>query len=1237
MYDNNDIKAAIRKMEQGEFQNMCNKILFSMGYENINQLGSQDESNRTTPGTPDTFILHNGKYILVEYTVQKTSLFSKIKSDIEKCILEISNCNICNAKIIYFHTSSNLKMKSFKALNDMCKKEDIILEIYNIDMIANLLTEKYPLIAKDFLDISIDTLQILSSKDFLDEYNSTASSVKINKKLLFREEEKEKIYTSIINNEITLISGKSGVGKTHIVVDLLINDSERFNEYEIFCIRNRSQELFNDLKKYLKKDKNYVIFIDDINNINAIEQILYFLDPINKLNLKIVATVRDYAKSKVVNRIKEIEEITKRFYDISFVLIEPLSNEQLIEIIKSETKIRSERNIRNILSISKGNARLMMMAVKLLEKETKIKEYTVSDIYEDYYRTMINSISQNNPTIMKTLAIITIVNAIDINDLEHKKIIDLFGIQLGKIKDDMKVLHDNEIIDMIDENIAKISEQCLSNYSLFLSIVVKKEIDLSKLIVLMFSKNKSRLIENINMLVNVFHSEEVLRIINDSVKFVWEKINDFSLSKQDYLESFGRLLELETLDYCIENIKKLKDNSIKNDYYLINNEKNREYPKDKLLNLLSLFKYSNNLKCVINIILEYIKKDNSIIQDVYKLLVNSWRFEEEIHYNNFDIQTTIIEQIWDEFINTKNDDLAYLLLNLFKQYFKISGDYTVENERRSVTIIQYTLCECESLRTLRNKMFDCLICLCKNIKMKEYIIDVLNSLYSSGYGKEKNFKGIIENDKSKIYHIIELFKPFDFKTAIIINEFMKKFDCFKIKYKEIKIDNIVFDFYKLLINNVDDEFNGDHTRKNMQQFISTLNISGIKQYIKQLKFIEEEKLLENDYETNKAISTFLVEAFKEYKANANELLEICIINDVLKNFPISKILEICINNSSYNDVKSILLKHEYNNKHYFLINCYSLINEHDVNEQELQEIMDFISKKIELKSGYNIDLSFLDKYLIVDEQVYPKVIKIIYETYKENLFELSLYTSMLFNKHSKNTPEKLRRVFENNYDILMDLYLLLIQYRKGIDYDGTYFKMFLEINYKLFVDKYLKILKIKNPFYHNDNSLKYIWYESDEIINYTISKILEIEKREKIYLLKQLFFNEKNNYEKEEVYLIKLLKEYANKEDTIIVLFSIIAERSKECRINCFINYLKLNDDYDLFKRLQFESYSWSWSGSEVPIIDSRIEFFTQLMNKIGELGVNYIKHGIYLKRIIDGLELNKKNITRKEFLNDWY
>lgn len=1237
MTDNNDIKIAITKLEQGMFQNMCNKILFMEGYENINQLGSQTVSDRTTPGTPDTFIVNEGEYIFVEYTVQKRGLYNKILEDIEKCLKEITKCKIKNSKILYFHTSSDIKLAQYKSLVDTCEKENVELKIYNIDIIANLLKEKYPLIAKEFLKIEVDTLQILTPESFLEEYNSAISSVKINKGLLFRDDDKLKIIETINNKEITLVSGKSGVGKTHIILDLLINCKKDLKKYKIFCIKNRNQQLFYDLKKYLREKKEYLIFIDDINNINALDQILYFLDPINKLNLKIIATVRDYAKNKVIDKINKIEEETKKYFDIGYIKIEPLNDEQLIEIIKTQTEIKNEMNIRNILSVAQNNTRLMMMACNVLLKDNKRKKYKIEEIYQMYFKEMIYCISKESPDIMKSLAVVSILNAIDINDGDHKKIIDLFKINVPDFKKDLLMLHNNEIVDMIDENIAKVSEQCLSNYSVFLSVVINKDISLSDLIILMFQKNASRLIETINMINNVFYNEDTFKMTEESVKLVWKEVDKYSINKLEFLKCFGQILELETFDYCIESIKGLNINKIDIDYFDIIATRNKEYPKNELLNLLSLFKYSKNLNTVFDIIKEYLKKDNSIIPDLYKLFSCAWGFDDGIYYNDFHIQESIIDFLYN-FAKPFKKDIYYLLLHIIKEYLKLSGDYSKSLKKRTITIVQYTFNENSELRSFRNKMFDILNELCMNSETKMYVQIILKDLYSYGYGEERKLKVVIEKDKEKVYELFEQFNPVDFKMAIVIDNITEKYRKLNINYKEIIIKNKTFKFYKLLVNAIDKNFREEKTKLNIKRIVDSLNTIDIKSCLKEIAIIESEEFLEKDFDVNNAISTFILELFNRPDVNIIEILKYLLKNNITKNISIDPVLKLCIESTSYTEVKEILKENDFSNKFYFMITCYSLVPEDETNEYELEELVSFLSKKVEITKGYSLHLNFLDKYMTIDKNIYPKILRIIYNTYKEDLFVLSLYTSLLFNKYSENSPEKLKKVFSDDYEILISVYLALKKYKDNSDFDGTYFKMFLDINSKDFINQYLSFLIInKSSIYHEDNELKYILDVSDEIIEFVISKIIEIKERYiRVNLLKKLFCKDEKISYKEETYLKKLINEFKNEEEILEDLFLVISDHSNSFKINCICEFLKICNDFEVFKKLRLESYSWSWSGSEVPLLDKRINYFVELNEKIKGLGINYIKHTLYINEIIDGIEERKKCVIKKEFLDDW-
>lgn len=101
-------------------------------------------------------------------------------------------------------------------------------------------------------------------------------------------------------------------------------------------------------------------------------------------------------------------------------------------------------------------------------------------------------------------------------------------------------------------------------------------------------------------------------------------------------------------------------------------------------------------------------------------------------------------------------------------------------------------------------------------------------------------------------------------------------------------------------------------------------------------------------------------------------------------------------------------------------------------------------------------------------------------------------------------------------------------------------------------------------------------------------------------------------------------------------MFIVISNRSKEGRIKCIIELLNINNNYELFEKLQLESHSWSWSGSEIPIIESRIDYFKEILKEIQKLGSDYIKHCMLVTKGIELLEAYKNNTIRDEFLREW-
>jgi hypothetical protein len=197
----------------------------------------------------------------------------------------------------------------------------------------------------------------------------------------------------------------------------------------------------------------------------------------------------------------------------------------------------------------------------------------------------------------------------------------------------------------------------------------------------------------------------------------------------------------------------------------------------------------------------------------------------------------------------------------------------------------------------------------------------------------------------------------------------------------------------------------------------------------------------------------------------------------------------------------------------------------------------------------------------------------------------------------------------------------------------------MNINVDLFINKYIEATPERDSYFSHEgsNCLNHIWKESKTIINIVINKIIKLKNtNKKRKLLREIFTNDEKTFLLQEEYLIKLISENIFQQDTIFLLFDIISEKPENCRINCINQFLINNYDIEYFKNIKLESTFFSWNGSEVPVIENRIEYYTKINENIKKLGIKYINHNVYIEKIINGLQQRKIDVLRREYIEDW-
>src|SRR5690554_3934932 len=269
----NQIENAIYQIEGGMFQKLCDSYISMREKKQITSTGSQDGTNKPIKGTPDSYYTkENGHFVFIEHTTQRSNLLSKINKDIEKCFDEnktgISKDVI--DKIIYCHIDK-LSASEVSQIITLCKKYNCDFENNDVSSISYELAHSYPQIAQDILDIKVETDQIILPERFVSIKSQT---ITLENDFYCREEEINEIKEALNINDIILISGEAGTGKTRIAIEIISIFRSEYPTFFCCCIENRKVPIYEDFLLLYKTKKKILILIDDANRLAQLEPIL---------------------------------------------------------------------------------------------------------------------------------------------------------------------------------------------------------------------------------------------------------------------------------------------------------------------------------------------------------------------------------------------------------------------------------------------------------------------------------------------------------------------------------------------------------------------------------------------------------------------------------------------------------------------------------------------------------------------------------------------------------------------------------------------------------------------------------------------------------------------------------------------------------------------------------------------------------------------------------------------------
>ncbi len=1243
----NQIQNALKELDGGAFQKLADSYLLRKGYPQINPIGSVDGSNKVRKGTPDTLIpTGDGKYVFGEYTtISKDQVYSKYSDDIAKCLDENkTGIAISKIKEIVLCYTSDLSAENIDRLREQCEKEKVNLNLFGLGAISYDLLEKYPSISKDYLGIDVDTGQIVPLDVFISLYERNKLATTLQIEFHFRVDEKNDLLSLIQDNSLVIISGQAGVGKSRIAVECYRQFIKANNMYKAYCIFNQGIDLFEDIKSYFSDTGDFLIFVDDANRISGFQYIVQLLQTKrNDQNFKIIVTVRDYALDK-------IREICQPISGVSEITIKPFTDEEIKILLKDEFEIINHLYLDRIVDIAQGNPRIAVMAAQVAKDSNTLESIRdVSELYDKYYSSIKSDLDAlADRDILKVAGIVAFFRNVDrTNDNLMSDIKGIFGISSDDFWEASKKLHDIEVLDMFENEVVKISDQVLSTYLFYLVFFKEKLIDFSILINNLFPQYKQRLIDAINPILNTFDFDEIKKIIGSTVNNVWGVIQE--TNEGDFLQLidvFWFLKPTDTLIYIQNKIEGINSQDII--IYDIKFEANSNTSLPKFLSTLSLFRYldEDKVKLSLDLFLQYAKKQPQVTPRILHYLTDRYGFEPDSYRYDYCVQHAVVDKLIEHSGSGSNEYFTRLLIALAENYLHTHFSSTKSGRAHTITFTQFDLVVSKNLLKLREKILKKLFSLYENKKYQQYILKLLLSHTQSGLNI--SVSEIIENDSILISSFFNC--ALDSKNlyhCIVVQQYLRLLKRFNIQVEEVlkaRFQSPDYELYDLLtdkLERVELKLSHDAYREYKKNKIANLTSCYSKadydKLLHQLSDIVETLEGHSKWQIDQGVLSILEELSRRnpdllcdvvrHYLEQGEYLEInpwIVVSNLLLSCSATRVFDI-INTT------------EYPSKNRWLFSYYQHISSDDIKQEHIKELCE-LYKKSEYRYFIN-DIDYLLKFDAIQKGLVADIVQIVIER-ASTAPEFAHSLSLMLNPHTE-INKNLNSVFSGNFTLIEEAYIVIDKVEQHADYGGTTFTALLD-NDQAFIDRYLEDkFSIKDYLNRHDDSRDYsfIWLRDDciNIMQRITSIVFERECKGHCFGYYESFFNKSVNpqtdnsiLEKQDEYLLKEIETEFDKNEYMRFLFSVIVGFPLKRKMIFFRAFLDKNKKYDDFKNLPYQPTISSWSGSAVPMLQEKIDFFEKIIQLCNS--VELLKHRQFIEQRIQEIRNQIQHEKKRDF-----
>lgn len=959
---------------------------------------------------------------------------------------------------------------------------------------------------------------------------------------------------------------------------------------------------------------------------------LNYVTAISNNIIKIVMTVRDYAKHRV-------ESIVRQYMIPQEITIKVLKDEEVKGILKENFGIINKDYLDRITQIAKGNIRLAILAGKISIDNGYLAIRNATDIFAQYYGKIIET-TELTENAIKALFVISLLGTIRFKEsIIAQKILTLMNINSECFIILCHDLNERELIDLYQDEVAKVSDQSFGNYILEYILIEKKAISIFQLLQIGFPEFKNKLVYALNTLIELFYSEDTMNYIMQQVNISWNKAD--KSQQAEYVKCFHALNEEKSLSILKQKIDNIKCIEMDISQVDIENKKNNNIIKNEEISILSSFKYSEYFEDAMELLLLYYKKRPDLIMDFYFTFSDRMSFDENSHKFDYEKEFKMVDFLWRCANEGEDINVTILFLHVIKELLKCSFERTESGENsRTFTMYNLQVLYTNGSKKLRSYIWIALSKLYSNGKYKKMLNDIISHCYASGINSEEA-KQIQMYDLRCIKEMFfDNWKNLSFEQCKILRKLEKHSKWLDIENKNLferYTENKDFVIYNTLVKEhikgktcKEDEA---ERKRQIRDMIKDYKLDNYADLFKICKMCEENKdkeewslrsgidtvftILESEPELYLDVVKNYLHYQTPYGSNADS-----IINNLLMNFGIEQ-------------TKKLIEEKDFSYKHNWERAIWEIAPKEMLNKELTKEFFDFMKQEASLEIPDFPSVFCLDKYREYDAKIVKKVSEIIIDNPPKN----SLYVAKFLGyDYQETTINLVLDLFQDEWELLEKLYLLALG--EHFDYNGSLLMELVKRNNAFWKEITQKLHGNIHRTSYEHNVFENIWEMDNykELIQIACENMIDdfssftVEGEAAIIFASSTETSEVLKWRKKQ-----WIKEYIGKniinKNKLEMIFNVIVSFFKSDRIEFLLDLMKYSNDFELFKTISlFERFS-SWSGSEVPLIEKKIDFLNDLITYLR--GVDFIEHRAYLKEMKNSYENQKQNILIREYLED--